>query len=243
MLRRTQAGVFEAPAAFFHVLLRIASILVTYQPPILRMRKLQTPYLHRLAQRNLAHRLDQCYVRRRLLHQHNDNNMEHAPLEEQTLPRFHEKRYYPMKIGQTLNDQYRILTKLGYGANSTVWLARDQRTNQYTCIKVFVRDDSKASPVTNELNILQHIATCSDEHAALVRLPSDIFEVQGHKCLAMTPLACSLQHLQHLFADYRIPREFVTAVVMRLLGCINWLQLDCGVVHTGMLARLNLDKD
>lgn len=169
--------------------------------------------------------------------------MKHPPLEEQTLPRFHEKRYYPVKIGQIFNDQYRILTKLGYGANSTVWLARDQRTNQYTCVKVFIRDDSRASPITNELNILRHIATCSDEHATLVRLPNNVFEVQGHKCLAMTPLACSLQDLQHLFADYKIPREFVMAVVIRLLGCINWLQLDCGVVHTGTLARLKLEQN
>ena len=211
----------------------------TVHPSVIpMMQDLLAYFLNRLPRRSPAPRLDQCHIVRRQLHRRSCN-MEYPPLEEQTLPRFYEKRYYPVKIGQTLNDRYYILTKLGYGANSTVWLARDRRTSQYTSIKVFVRDDSEASPVANELNILRHIATCSNEHAgaALARLADDTFEVGGHSCLAMKPQACSLQQLQNLLADYRVPREFIMAVVMRLLGCINWLQLDCGVVHTGMFAR------
>lgn len=48
-----------------------------------------------------------------------------SPLEEQTLLRFDEKRYFPVKLGQVLADRYEILSKLGYGACSTVWLVRD----------------------------------------------------------------------------------------------------------------------
>ncbi len=54
------------------------------------------------------------------------------PIEEQTLPLYHRKRYYPVKIGDFFNNQYRIIAKLGYGAYSTVWLARDERlTHRY----------------------------------------------------------------------------------------------------------------
>ena len=49
------------------------------------------------------------------------------PVEEETLPRYHQKRYYPVKIGDIFKNQYRVITKLGYGAYSTVWLARDER--------------------------------------------------------------------------------------------------------------------
>jgi serine/threonine-protein kinase SRPK3 len=55
------------------------------------------------------------------------NNRAFQPIEEQTLPRYHQKRYYPVKIGEVFNGQYRIITKLGYGAYSTVWLAQDER--------------------------------------------------------------------------------------------------------------------
>lgn len=33
--------------------------------------------------------------------------------------------YYPVKLGQVLNDRYEIFHKLGYGTYSTVWLAVD----------------------------------------------------------------------------------------------------------------------
>lgn len=49
-----------------------------------------------------------------------------TPIEEQTLPYYHKKRYYPVRIGDTLKDRYKIIAKLGYGAYSTVWLARDE---------------------------------------------------------------------------------------------------------------------
>jgi serine/threonine-protein kinase SRPK3 len=48
-------------------------------------------------------------------------------IEEQKLPQFYQKKYYPVKIGDIFKQQYRIITKLGYGAYSTVWLARDEK--------------------------------------------------------------------------------------------------------------------
>lgn len=48
-------------------------------------------------------------------------------IEEQTLPRFQDRRYYPVKPGDVLADRYRTVSKLGFGAYSTVWLARDQK--------------------------------------------------------------------------------------------------------------------
>jgi serine/threonine-protein kinase SRPK3 len=48
-------------------------------------------------------------------------------IEEETLPLFNQKRYYPVKIGDIFKQQYRIIAKLGYGAYSTVWLARDEK--------------------------------------------------------------------------------------------------------------------
>jgi serine/threonine protein kinase len=56
-----------------------------------------------------------------------NSNADQQLVEEQSLPRYSQKKYYPVNIGETLHDRYRILAKLGYGAYSTVWLARDQR--------------------------------------------------------------------------------------------------------------------
>lgn len=52
---------------------------------------------------------------------------DHQAIEKQLLPRYHQRKYYPIKIGEILKEQYRIIAKLGYGAYSTVWLAWDER--------------------------------------------------------------------------------------------------------------------
>ena len=48
-------------------------------------------------------------------------------IEEQGLPQYSQKRYYPVRIGQQLNARYKVIAKLGFGAYSTVWLVRDQK--------------------------------------------------------------------------------------------------------------------
>lgn len=48
-----------------------------------------------------------------------------CPVEEEKTPNYSPERFYPIRLGQLLNGRYQVATKLGYGANSTVWLARD----------------------------------------------------------------------------------------------------------------------
>lgn len=52
---------------------------------------------------------------------------QYEPVEELRLERFAEKQYYPARIGDTLKDRHQIVAKLGFGAYSTVWLARDRQ--------------------------------------------------------------------------------------------------------------------
>ena len=33
--------------------------------------------------------------------------------------------FYPVHLGEVIHDRYQIVCKLGFGARSTVWLARD----------------------------------------------------------------------------------------------------------------------
>lgn len=46
-------------------------------------------------------------------------------IEEETIPGYVAGRYYPTRIGEILKDRYQVVGKLGFGASSTVWLARD----------------------------------------------------------------------------------------------------------------------
>ena len=47
------------------------------------------------------------------------------PIEGERTPYYDPKRFYLTYLGEILNDRYQVATKLGYGINSTVWLARD----------------------------------------------------------------------------------------------------------------------
>ena len=46
-------------------------------------------------------------------------------IEEEHMPAYEKGLFYPVQIGQVFNARYQILSKLGYGANSTVWFCRD----------------------------------------------------------------------------------------------------------------------
>jgi serine/threonine-protein kinase SRPK3 len=48
-------------------------------------------------------------------------------LEEETLPGYDPDDIYPVRLGDLIADRYRVIGKLGYGANSTVWFCRDER--------------------------------------------------------------------------------------------------------------------
>ncbi|KAF2765901.1 kinase-like protein [Teratosphaeria nubilosa] len=153
-------------------------------------------------------------------------------LDEQTLSRFHQKRFYPVEIGQVLNERYKIRAKLGCGATSTVWLSRDQSTGDYIGLKVCIRDDFGTKP--NELHILRHISTCSHDHSGstIARQPKAIFEVDGHTCFAVNPCICNLDQLREFLVDCSFSYPLVATIIVHILACTNWLQLDCGVVHT-----------
>jgi serine/threonine-protein kinase SRPK3 len=58
-------------------------------------------------------------------------NFVHLPadqkIEEETIPDYVASRYYPVRIGEVLKERYQVVGKLGFGASSTAWLARDMR--------------------------------------------------------------------------------------------------------------------
>ena len=50
-----------------------------------------------------------------------------ARIDEEIIPGYESKEFYPAKPGEILDDRYQILVKVGWGTSSTVWFARDMR--------------------------------------------------------------------------------------------------------------------
>ncbi|QMW30207.1 hypothetical protein G4B84_005542 [Aspergillus flavus NRRL3357] len=79
-------------------------------------------------------------------------------IEEQTLPFYDQKQYYPVQPGEMLKDRYCTIAKLGYGAYSTVWLVWDEKAREYASLKVCVQtEENESSPVLNEINMLHRL--------------------------------------------------------------------------------------
>ncbi|KAJ6028853.1 hypothetical protein N7540_004429 [Penicillium herquei] len=163
-------------------------------------------------------------------------------IEEQNLPFYHQKRYYPVEIGHLFQSRYRIIAKLGYGAYSTVWLACDERVNEYVSLKVSVQADrnhAENSPVLNEINMLRRLEQfAKEDHPGLdfTRLARDIFEIESlggvHYCIALKPQGNSVRRLQEIFPDAKLPKVLVKSLIHRLFFSVNWLHATCGVAHT-----------
>lgn len=46
-------------------------------------------------------------------------------IEEERMPAYRKGLYYPVRLGDVYLCRYQILSKLGFGANSTVWFCHD----------------------------------------------------------------------------------------------------------------------
>ncbi|KAF2860253.1 hypothetical protein K470DRAFT_194830, partial [Piedraia hortae CBS 480.64] len=87
--------------------------------------------------------------------------------------------YHTVHFGNILhNERYRILHKVGYGRNATVWAARDEQKGlRCVAIKIF-----KASARPNrETGIMRILAANRTKHPGLAHIPVllDEFELVG----------------------------------------------------------------
>ncbi|KAB8210114.1 kinase-like domain-containing protein [Aspergillus parasiticus] len=172
-------------------------------------------------------------------------------IEEQTLPFYHQKHYYPVKPGETLKDRFRAIAKLGYGAYSTVWLAWDKKAREYTSLKVGVQTkESESSPMPNEINMLRRLEKFAEkDHPGLdfTRLARDIFEIDSpsgsHYCIAFKPQGNSVRTLQETFPNAQLHKLLVRSIIHRLFFAVNWLHATCGVVQKVYILPANILMD
>ncbi|RAL17158.1 U4/U6 small nuclear ribonucleoprotein PRP4 [Aspergillus homomorphus CBS 101889] len=165
-------------------------------------------------------------------------------IEEETLPGYTPETFYPVQQGEIMNDQYQVNSKIGYGATSTVWLARDLIESKYVTIKVYARNKGKE----HEINVYNHMQTIETDHPGKqhVRKLLNHFVIQGpngrHVCLVYEPLGMSLYELEciskNLGVVEPIPRlEDAKPVIRRLLSALDYLHQVPGLIHADLHMR------
>ncbi|WQF87738.1 Putative protein kinase [Colletotrichum destructivum] len=164
-------------------------------------------------------------------------------IHEESIARYCPGGYHPVRIGGVFdNGKYRIVSKLGYGVYSTVWLACNQETKRHVSLKILTTDSFGDGNDTSELEILMRLkASCtaspiSPPGAAHVLGLLDQFEHRGphgnHVCLVVKAMRPDLSRFRRLFPDLKLPPPLVKRVSRQLLLALAHLHDACQAVNT-----------
>lgn len=106
-----------------------------------------------------------------------------GPLEEERLAHYDRTRFLPIRIGQVFLRRYKIVAKLGYGSQATIWLCFDKTTRAYLVFKAVTALPWNSSSLPYERKSREMVA---EESPAVVPLDPRKF------CLACTsPKSCA----------------------------------------------------
>ncbi|KID83605.1 protein kinase domain protein [Metarhizium guizhouense ARSEF 977] len=164
------------------------------------------------------------------------------PIDEELLPGDRLKSFHPTRPGEVLNGRFKTITKLGYGASSTVWLAEniafensaDNSAPRYVAVKIVALDIDAAW----EAGISKLIAHTEPSHEGLdfIRTHIDEFQLTGengtHTCLVYTPMRETLFQLQHRLRGQRLAPPLVKFFMYCLLKAVDYLHTKCRLIHT-----------
>ncbi|RAL12337.1 putative protein kinase [Aspergillus homomorphus CBS 101889] len=136
-------------------------------------------------------------------------------IEDEKMPAYERGLYYPVTPGEVIQSQYQVLSKLGFGANSTVWLHH----HRYIALKIYT---SSSSEVNNEARVLKHLSEVQTDHpgSACVRRMLAEFEITSsrgrrHQCIVHEPLT------------------LLKGALQQLLLALDSLHSEAHMIHTG----------
>ncbi|CEJ84010.1 hypothetical protein VHEMI03352 [[Torrubiella] hemipterigena] len=167
-------------------------------------------------------------------------------LEEETTPNYNASNYYPVKIGQVLHDKYQVVSKLGFGANATVWLCRDLTKNSLYAIKVYTSNHDTSCQVA----VSESIKTIVGSHPGRGSLQTvkDSFQISGaigfsHDCLVFDPMGVSYTQLQDAAPNRGLSNDLIYKYATSILYALGFLH-HIGIIHGAVSSdniRLSVD--
>ncbi|KAL3456637.1 kinase domain protein [Aspergillus heterothallicus] len=134
-----------------------------------------------------------------------------------------------------------IIGKLGYGATSTAWLARDMKYRTYATVKIYVKAASMGQQLENEVNMYQHV-TRESKHPGCraIRTLTDSFHIEGpedkHQCLVHPALFESVWEFLLRNPVQRLLNVVLAFTLRRLFLALDYLHTECQISHTDIKA-------
>ncbi|TXG73721.1 hypothetical protein EZV62_002300 [Acer yangbiense] len=147
--------------------------------------------------------------------------------------------YHAVRIGDGFkNDRYVVLSKLGWGHFSTVWLASDTLTSHYVALKVQKSAQHYTEAAMDEIKILKQVADGDPDDSKCVVKLLDHFKHSGpngqHMCMVFEYLGDNLLTLIK-YSDYRgIPLHMVKQICFHILVGLDYLHRQLSIIHTDL---------
>ncbi|XP_056589052.1 SRSF protein kinase 3 isoform X1 [Triplophysa dalaica] len=146
--------------------------------------------------------------------------------------------YHPVQQGEVFNKRYKVLSKLGWGYFSTVWLCIDLRSGRHVAVKVLKSGAGFTQAGQDELKLLR----CASGPTARNPLKEHIvqlldeFKIAGvngiHICLVLELLGPDLRCWQMCFGNPGLSLTCVKRVVTEVLEGLDYLHTHCKIIHT-----------
>ncbi|KAH5624053.1 hypothetical protein HBI51_239530 [Parastagonospora nodorum] len=162
-------------------------------------------------------------------------------IDAEPIHRYCKGGYHPVHLEDILNNgTYRILHKLGWGGYSTVWAARNLKTNNNVAIKIAV---SERCCQSREVTVLRAVAAAQSERSNCHHLMTmqDHFQLDGpngtHDCLVLEILGPSVGDvLDKYFCNERLPAKLAKRIAKQTLLGLCSLH-ERGIAHGDLYIR------
>ena len=171
--------------------------------------------------------------------------------------------YHPVNIGEIYNDRYKVLSKLGWGHFSTVWLCEDLRGETitgktcYVALKIQKSAEHYTEAAYDEIELLavarnernnrswrssrarlrpSLFSTCPD-FTGVVSL-CDYFETEGpngvHVCMVFETMGPNVLALIKRYDFKGVPFDIIRKLTADVLIGLDYLHRVCGIIHTDL---------
>ena len=159
--------------------------------------------------------------------------------EEEDLKDYRRGGYHPVRIGDRFKEErYRVLSKVGWGHFSTVWLAWDSTAVRPVVVKLQKSATRYSDAAKDEVEILRQITESANASGRFLVLLHDNFVHRGpnglHHVMAFEVLGPTLLSLIKQ-TDYQgLPLRVVRRIAACVLIALMHLHENLAIIHTDL---------
>ena len=193
----------------------------------------------------------------------NSSDGDYSESDNEGSEHYKEGGYHPVSVGDVFNGSYRIISKLGWGHFSTVWLCEDTSNDPskvYFALKAQKSAKHYTEAALDEIEMLKKVIESRDTSPWLLRTPKlregsvlplsapnsfcgvvtllDSFQFKGpngiHVAMIFEAMGPNILTLIKKYDFRGVPMDIVKTISKHVLVGLDFLHRFCGIIHTDL---------